>query len=74
MFIRDKLRERATELGLAFTAPPLELCTDNGAMIAWAGHERLTQGFIDKLDAPPRPRWPLETELGTPVHPNLPPL
>ena len=36
------------------------LCTDNGAMIAWAGIERLRLGLVDGLDAPPRPRWPLD--------------
>jgi N6-L-threonylcarbamoyladenine synthase len=41
-------------------APPLELCTDNGAMIAWAGAERLALGLIDSLDVPPRARWPLD--------------
>jgi len=41
-------------------APPLELCTDNGAMIAWAGLERLHAGLVDSLDFAPRPRWPLD--------------
>ncbi|MGH7091043.1 MAG: tRNA (adenosine(37)-N6)-threonylcarbamoyltransferase complex transferase subunit TsaD, partial [Stellaceae bacterium] len=36
------------------------LCTDNGAMIAWAGIERLMRGFTDGLDFAPRPRWPLD--------------
>ncbi|MGH7061219.1 MAG: tRNA (adenosine(37)-N6)-threonylcarbamoyltransferase complex transferase subunit TsaD, partial [Stellaceae bacterium] len=36
------------------------LCTDNAAMIAWAGLERLRLGLIDGLDAAPRPRWPLD--------------
>jgi N6-L-threonylcarbamoyladenine synthase len=38
----------------------LELCTDNGAMIAWAGAERLARGLRDGLDAPVKPRWPLD--------------
>ena len=46
--------------GLAFVAPPPALCTDNGAMIAWAGLERLRLGLADRLDAPVRPRWPLD--------------
>jgi N6-L-threonylcarbamoyladenine synthase len=37
------------------------LCTDNGAMIAWAGLERLRLGLTDGLDAPVRPRWPLDS-------------
>jgi N6-L-threonylcarbamoyladenine synthase len=41
-------------------APPPGLCTDNGAMIAWAGIERLRLGLTDGLDFAPRPRWPLD--------------
>ena len=48
--------------GLGFVAPPPALCTDNGAMIAWAGLERLRLGLADGLDAPVRPRWPLDPE------------
>ncbi len=40
--------------------PPPELCTDNGAMVAWAGAERLARGLVDPLDVKPRARWPLE--------------
>ena len=40
--------------------PPPELCTDNGAMIAWAGAERLALGLTDTLDVAPRARWPLD--------------
>lgn len=46
--------------GFAFAVPPLPLCTDNAAMIAWAGVERLRVGLIDDLGAPVRPRWPLD--------------
>jgi len=46
--------------GMRFTAPPMNLCTDNGAMIAWAGLERARRGMIDSLDAPARARWPLD--------------
>jgi N6-L-threonylcarbamoyladenine synthase len=45
---------------MRFIAPPLKLCTDNGAMIAWAGLERLRLGLVDGLDCAPRPRWPLD--------------
>jgi N6-L-threonylcarbamoyladenine synthase len=58
--LRRRLATLADAAGLAFTAPPPSLCTDNGAMIAWAGLERLRRGLTDGLDAPPRPRWPLD--------------
>jgi N6-L-threonylcarbamoyladenine synthase len=45
-----------------FVAPPLALCTDNAAMIAWAGIERRRLGEEDALDVAPRPRWPLDAE------------
>jgi N6-L-threonylcarbamoyladenine synthase len=43
-------------------APPRNLCTDNGAMIAWAGIERLRLGLTDPLGVSARPRWPLDTK------------
>jgi len=58
--LRRQLQGLAGEMGMRFVAPPLALCTDNGAMIAWAGLERLKQGFSDGLDFAPRPRWPLD--------------
>jgi N6-L-threonylcarbamoyladenine synthase len=58
--LRRRLTALAAESGLAFVAPPLALCTDNGAMIAWAGLERLKLGISDGLDFAPRPRWPLD--------------
>ncbi len=58
--IRGALAGLAAKRGLAFVAPPLSLCTDNAAMIAWAGCERFALGLIDSLDAPARPRWPLD--------------
>jgi N6-L-threonylcarbamoyladenine synthase len=58
--IRRALTRMATETGLKLVLPPLELCTDNGAMIAWAGIERLKAGLIDGMDFAPRPRWPLD--------------
>jgi N6-L-threonylcarbamoyladenine synthase len=60
--IRRGLTRLATESGLKLVAPPLELCGDNGAMIAWTGIERLRLGLTDGWDAPPRPRWPLEAK------------
>jgi N6-L-threonylcarbamoyladenine synthase len=58
--IRRALDGLANEAGTRLVAPPLELCTDNGAMIAWAGAERLVLGLIDGLDVAPRARWPLD--------------
>src|SRR5437660_989992 len=58
--LRQRLADLAASAGLTFVAPPPELCTDNGAMIAWAGLERLRLGLTDPLDAPVRPRWPLD--------------
>jgi N6-L-threonylcarbamoyladenine synthase len=58
--LRAHLAALAGDAGLAFVAPAPALCTDNGAMIAWAGVERLRLGLADPLDAPVRPRWPLD--------------
>jgi len=58
--IRKVLHRLAFEIGTVLVAPPLELCTDNGAMIAWAGAERLALGLTDTLDVAPRARWPLD--------------
>ena len=58
--LRAALESLATEHGLRFAAPPLPLCTDNAAMIAWAGIERLGLGQNDPLDISARPRWPLD--------------
>jgi N6-L-threonylcarbamoyladenine synthase len=58
--IRKVLHRLAFEVGTVLVAPPLELCTDNGAMIAWAGAERLAMGLTDSLDVAPRARWPLD--------------
>jgi len=60
--LRDRLAELAAESGLPFIAPPAALCTDNAAMIAWAGLERLRLGQSDGLDFAPRPRWPLDPD------------
>ncbi len=60
--IRSLLQALADERGYEFAAPPLRWCTDNAAMIALAGAERLRQGFSDDLSFPARPRWPLDDE------------
>nr|WP_111302027.1 tRNA (adenosine(37)-N6)-threonylcarbamoyltransferase complex transferase subunit TsaD [Paracoccus saliphilus] len=58
--IRAALEAVAGAAGARFLAPPLRLCTDNGAMIAWAGIERFRMGHRDGLDLSARPRWPLD--------------
>lgn len=60
--LRTALVGVSEEFGFTFHAPPLGLCTDNGAMIAWAGAERLALGLVDGLAAPVRPRWPLDPD------------
>jgi N6-L-threonylcarbamoyladenine synthase len=57
--IRKVLHRLAFEAGTVLVVPAPELCTDNGAMIAWAGAERLALGLTDTLDVSPRARWPL---------------
>ncbi|MCA0870473.1 tRNA (adenosine(37)-N6)-threonylcarbamoyltransferase complex transferase subunit TsaD [Seohaeicola saemankumensis] len=58
--IRSALESLCDEMSVTFTAPPLSLCTDNAAMIAYAGLERFKAGEYDGLDLTPRPRWPLD--------------
>ncbi len=60
--IRSALTGLAGDNGLPFIAPPLWLCTDNAAMIGWAGALRFEAGLIDGLDAPARARWPLDPD------------
>ncbi len=57
--LRSRIEALCSARGLTAIAPPLALCTDNGAMIAWAGLERYRLGHRDGLDFPCRPRWPL---------------
>ena len=59
--IRAALRAEATRHGFRLVAPPLRLCADNAAMIAWAGAERLALGLTDSLSVAARPRWPLDS-------------
>ncbi|HEY0327486.1 MAG TPA: tRNA (adenosine(37)-N6)-threonylcarbamoyltransferase complex transferase subunit TsaD [Rhodopseudomonas sp.] len=65
--IRGALREVATAAGTQFMIPPPALCTDNGAMIAWAGAERLALGLTDSLEFAPRARWLLDANVTTPA-------
>jgi N6-L-threonylcarbamoyladenine synthase len=68
--VRARLQAVAEARGFSFTAPPLAYCTDNAAMIALAGAERLAMGISDPLDAPARPRWPLDAAAASanPTH------
>jgi N6-L-threonylcarbamoyladenine synthase len=59
--LKARLSDVAAREGLALVAPPPALCTDNAAMIAWAGLERFVLGARDPLDFPCRPRWPLDS-------------
>lgn len=60
--IRTALEGFAAKRDMTFTAPPMALCTDNAAMIAWAGAERFSTGQSDPLDVSARPRWPLDPD------------
>ena len=68
--VRAVLEATAAGRGFSFHAPPLAYCTDNAAMIALAGAERLALGLSDGLDAVARPRWPLDAAaaLADPTH------
>lgn len=59
--LRNKLQTLCSEAGVSFCAPPLSLCTDNAAMIAYAGGLRFLSGKTDDLTLSARPRWPLDT-------------
>lgn len=60
--LRNALQNLCGRHGMSFVAPPGALCSDNGAMIAWAGIEKLRRGPGDALDVRARPRWPLDPE------------
>jgi N6-L-threonylcarbamoyladenine synthase len=68
--VRARLTAAAAVHGFSFHAPPMAYCTDNAAMIALAGAERLAAGISDPLDAAARPRWPLDAAaaLSAPTH------
>jgi N6-L-threonylcarbamoyladenine synthase len=65
--IRGALQDVAAKAETTLIIPPPALCTDNGAMIAWAGAERLALGITDTLDAPPRARWLLDADAKAPA-------
>ena len=58
--LRAALQAVAADTGARFLAPPMALCTDNAAMIAWAGLERFRMGLFDDMTLEARPRWPLD--------------
>ena len=62
-YLRQALEKIVVSQNLKFMAPPLDLCTDNAAMIAWGGIEKMRLHQVDSLSFVPRPRWPL-VELG----------
>lgn len=68
--IRATLEATAAKNGFAFLAPPMAYCTDNAAMIALAGAERLRLGLVSDIDTAARPRWPLDehSALTAPTH------
>ncbi len=61
--LRAALSDLAAHQGFRLVAPPLQLCGDNAAMVAWAGLERLAAGLTDPFEVAARPRWPLDAEV-----------
>jgi N6-L-threonylcarbamoyladenine synthase len=72
-FIRQALEKLAMENDAVFIAPPINLCTDNGAMIAWAGYEKYNFEGETDLNFKPRPRWPLDPDahISNPIIKNV---
>jgi len=66
--IRRALTRFCGEAGLRFVSPPAELCADNGAIVAWAGLERLKLGLVNVLSFAARPRWPLDAKASGTHH------
>ncbi len=60
--IRAALKDLTERHGMSFHAPPVKLCSDNAAMVAWTGIERLRKGMTDSLDFAAKPRWPLDPQ------------
>ena len=65
--IRNALQDIASKAQTTLIIPPPALCTDNGAMIAWAGAERLALGMLDTMESAPRARWRLDEDTPTPA-------
>jgi N6-L-threonylcarbamoyladenine synthase len=65
--LRRVFEEETAANGFSLSLPPIHLCTDNAAMVAWAGAERLALGLTNSLDIAARPRWPLDA-VSTPVY------
>ncbi|MEC7701241.1 MAG: tRNA (adenosine(37)-N6)-threonylcarbamoyltransferase complex transferase subunit TsaD [Pseudomonadota bacterium] len=61
-YIRAALEDLTAAHNMTLIAPPVKLCSDNGAMIAWAGIERFKRGLVNELDFAARPRWPLDPD------------
>jgi N6-L-threonylcarbamoyladenine synthase len=62
--LRSALAKLCSAEGFAMSMPPVSLCTDNAAMVAWVGIERAAAGLFDDLSFPPRARWPLRDLTG----------
>lgn len=65
-YLRNRLETLAIKHDFTLIAPPPELCTDNGVMVAWAGIERFNKGLTDHFDMPARARWPLDSITASP--------
>ena len=59
--IRENLTKLSIEKNFIPVFPPVHLCSDNAAMIAWAGIERFKINLIDNLEFPSKARWPLDS-------------